>query len=194
MVAETDIVAIGDSLTWGYPFGPRASWLCLTAHDTGLAVQNKGVNGETTGEMLARFEADVIGVRPAVVTILGGTNDAWQGVTVAKVRNNVQAMLDKARQAGIQAVVCLPPPLCLREGFISQAFLREMSLFLDAYRDAYRELAQLHSLSVLDFYRPLLEPGSRWGRAEYFNDAAHPNRRGYQEMAAAALKLFKKLF
>jgi len=193
-MCKLNVVAIGDSLTWGYPFGPEASWLHLAALATRIKTANKGISGETTGEMLDRFEEDVISLNPGVVTILGGTNDAWAGIAVHQVKNNIRLMVSKARQAGIFTVIILPPPICRGEGEISLAFLEEMAILLSGYRDAYQDLAAANGLKILDFYTPLLDSKTGWGEERYFIDEAHPNRRGYQIMAGAAIKLFRTLF
>lgn len=190
---RSDIVAIGDSLTWGYPFGPEASWLHLAAGATGLKMVNKGINGQTTGEMRARFDADVINLKPEVVTILGGTNDAWAVIGASEVKKNILAMVNKAHQAGIGTVVVLPPPICHGGGEIPLDFMQKMADLLGQYREEFRELAAVHGSELLDFYTPLLNRETGWGREEYFVDAGHPNRRGYKVMAETAVELFKRL-
>ncbi|HBT47033.1 MAG TPA: GDSL family lipase [Peptococcaceae bacterium] len=179
---------MGDSLTYGYPYGPEASWLQLVAEETGLVVENRGVNGETTGEMLARFREDVVRLRPRSVIIMGGTNDAWAGVAAGEVRENVRAMVAQAREAGIAPVVALPPPLCRTGSDLPLSFLTEMASTLERYREGYRELAAGEGVALLDLYTPLLDPQTGWGRREYFVDDAHPNRLGYRVMAEAILK------
>ncbi|MCG0278557.1 MAG: SGNH/GDSL hydrolase family protein [Thermanaeromonas sp.] len=192
-MAGIDIVGLGDSLTYGYPYGPESSWLALAAKVTGAVVVNKGVNGETTQEMLQRFEEDVLELNPRAVIVLGGTNDAWAKTDVAKVEAQVREMIEGASRAGILPVVALPPPLCPKDPDIPLFFLEEMEKLLEAYRQAYRRLAHSHHLPLLDFYTALLEPETRWGKVEYFIDGAHPNRRGYQVMAEVALPFFRKL-
>ncbi|GFN22328.1 MAG: SGNH/GDSL hydrolase family protein [Thermoanaerobacteraceae bacterium] len=187
MATKIDIVGLGDSLTYGYPYGPEASWLHLVAQRTGLVVENRGVNGETTGEMLARFHEDVLRLEPRAVIIMGGTNDAWAGVEVSRVRENVRVMVEKAREGGIAPVIALPPPLCRADAGVPLLFLTEMASLLESYREAYRELTAKEGLMLLDFYTPLVDPATGWGRGEYFVDDAHPNRRGYQVMAEAVL-------
>ncbi|BCV21967.1 SGNH/GDSL hydrolase family protein [Moorella sp. Hama-1] len=188
-----DLIGMGDSLTWGYPFGPEVSWLELAARETGLKVLNQGISGETTGEMLARFDRDVVRLEPRTVTIMGGTNDAWAGYTVAEVGGNIRTMVAKALQAGIEPVVCLPPPLCLTGSDIPASFLKKMAGLLAAYRAACQDLARDRRLKLLDFYTPLLDPATGWGRKEYFADDAHPSVEGYRTMAAVAVPLFRKL-
>ncbi|MGI9860197.1 SGNH/GDSL hydrolase family protein [Moorella naiadis] len=188
-----DLIGMGDSLTWGYPFGPEASWLKLAARETGLKALNRGISGETTGEMLARFDEDVVRLKPRTVTIMGGTNDAWAGYAVAEVEDNIRAMVAKAQQAGIEAIICLPPPLCLTGSDIPASFLKKMAAMLADYREACRELARTQRLKLLDFYTPLLDPATGWGRRDYFTDDAHPSVAGYRVMAAVAVPLFRKL-
>lgn len=193
-MTKVHIVGLGDSLTYGYPYGPEASWLNLVGQATGWAVVNRGINGETTAEMLARFDRDVIEIRSRVVIIMGGTNDAWAKVTTAEVKDHVRNMADKARRAGILPVIALPPPLCQKEPDIPVSFLADMAAALESYREAYRELAASEGLRLLDLYTPLLDPETGWGREEYFVDGAHPNRRGYQVMAEAALPFLRGIF
>ena len=40
---------------------------------------NRGISGQVTGEMLGRFKADVIDLKPEAVLILAGTNDLARG-------------------------------------------------------------------------------------------------------------------
>ncbi|GAF24845.1 lysophospholipase l1 and related esterases [Moorella thermoacetica Y72] len=188
-----DLVGLGDSLTWGYPFGPEASWLNLAAAETGLQVINRGISGETTGEMLARFDEDVVRPGPRAVTIMGGTNDAWAGLAAAEVESNIRTMIDKARRAGIEVIICLPPPLCRTGSDIPASFLEKMAGLLADYRDACRHLASSRGLELLDFYIPLLDQDTGWGKREFFVDDAHPSIKGYQAMAAVAVDLFRKL-
>jgi lysophospholipase L1-like esterase len=58
---------MGDSITefWSnvHPVLPRKSYI------------NRGISGQTSPQMLLRFKADVIDLKPAVVVILAGGND-----------------------------------------------------------------------------------------------------------------------
>ena len=80
------IVAIGDSLTYGFPFSPRYSWVFAVGNSAGLTMINKGVCGETTEDMLRRFKRDVIELHPDHVIITGGSNDAFAGIDPGRSR------------------------------------------------------------------------------------------------------------
>ncbi|MDR1160507.1 MAG: GDSL-type esterase/lipase family protein, partial [Syntrophomonadaceae bacterium] len=66
------IVCIGDSITWGFPFGPEYSWVYQLEKSLEAEVINEGINGNTTSQMWRRFEHDVIKQRPSHVIIMGG--------------------------------------------------------------------------------------------------------------------------
>lgn len=177
------VVAIGDSLTYGYPFSPRYSWVSLAADQTGCAIVNKGICGETTGEMLLRFEQDVAALRPACVIILGGTNDAFVGIVSEEVRENVAAMIKLARLIGSKPVVGLPPPVNDRE----EEFL------LQDYRKEIRALALAEDVALLDFYQAMVDLFTGGLRRGLHNDGVHPNEAGYEIMARVAGVALKEL-
>jgi lysophospholipase L1-like esterase len=112
------IVCLGDSTTAGTPLfkspveappdgegderSQFAYWL-RRAHPE-WRVLNRGVNGERTDEIAARFDRDVLAHRPAVVVIIAGVNDVYQGRGVDHVTAQLAAMYDRARRAGIPVV------------------------------------------------------------------------------------------
>jgi len=116
--APTRIVAMGDSTTAGTPGfkspveappGGRgdetsqyAYWL-MKAHPD-WEVLNRGVNGERSDQIRARFERDVVAAAPKAVVIIAGVNDVYQGRSVEHVAEQLRAMYARAAQAGIRVV------------------------------------------------------------------------------------------
>jgi lysophospholipase L1-like esterase len=112
------IVAMGDSTTAGTPAfkSPReappkgsgdetsqyAYWL-MKAHP-GWEVINQGINAQRSDQIAARFEEDVIAKKPAVVVIIAGVNDVYQGRPAQHVKDQLAAMYQRARDAGIRVV------------------------------------------------------------------------------------------
>lgn len=66
-------------------------------------VINKGVVGNTVGQMLARVNADVIANSPTVVIVEGGINDAVNGTDLTTFTSNVVALIS-AIQVGLPGV------------------------------------------------------------------------------------------
>jgi len=112
------IVAIGDSTTAGTP-GFRspleappdgdgdvtsqfAYWL-MRAHPD-WQVLNRGVNGERSDQIRARFARDVVAARPGAAIVLAGVNDIYQGRSAAAVERELAAMYAAAAEAHIPIV------------------------------------------------------------------------------------------
>src|SRR5579872_5210160 len=81
------VVFLGDSITDGWR---------LTEYFSGRDFVNRGISGQITGEMLGRMMADVIGLKPAAVLILAGTNDIARGVPLSAIENNLAMIADLA--------------------------------------------------------------------------------------------------
>lgn len=112
------VVAMGDSTTAGTPgfespveAPPRgrgdetsqyAYWL-MQAHPE-WDVLNRGVNGERSDQIRARFERDVIAAAPRAAVIVAGVNDVYQGLSVDHVTAQLHAMYSAASRAGIPVV------------------------------------------------------------------------------------------
>jgi len=112
------IVALGDSTTAGTPgfTSPReappngsgdqtsqyAYWL-MQSHPEWNVI-NQGINAQRSDQIAARFEQDVIAKNPAVVVIIAGVNDVYQGRDAQDVEDQLAAMYARGHQAGIRVV------------------------------------------------------------------------------------------
>src|SRR6476646_3421391 len=93
------IVALGDSTTAGTPlflspveappdgWGDRTSQFSywLTQRRPEWQVLNRGVNGERTDQIAARFDRDVLGASPQAVIIIAGVSDVYQGRSIDSI-------------------------------------------------------------------------------------------------------------
>lgn len=170
------IVAIGDSITFGFPYLPSSSWVHLASEELGLSIVNKGVNGNTSAQMMARFDLDVISLLPSHVIITGGTNDACARVEAEEVYNNIRYMVEKAWQNGIIPMLGLPIPCNYSDD----------EYILGLYREDMREYALANKVVIINFYAAFLN--SKRPRAELYADVLHPNEAGYEVMTGVAVK------
>ena len=76
-----------------------------------VPVKNLGRSGDTTADMLARFEHDVLPFAPRVLIIMGGVNDYRSGVYGAESVRHLAALRDKCRAYGITPVFLTATPI-----------------------------------------------------------------------------------
>lgn len=101
---------IGDSIMGGTD-APWIDWLGALSGGRFRVVAYGGVSGNTSTQMLARFQTDIVAKAPKWCFIGGITpNDAGNAISVATTLSNVMAMVAAARNAGIRPVVALGCP------------------------------------------------------------------------------------
>jgi len=73
-------------------------------------VLNRGVNGQRSDEILARFERNVLSESGNCVVILAGVNDVYQGAPSDFTKKHLLTMYEKAIAAKIPAVAATVLP------------------------------------------------------------------------------------
>jgi lysophospholipase L1-like esterase len=179
------IVALGDSTTAGTPAhkspieappdgsgnveSQYAYWL-MQAHPD-WQVLNRGVNGERSDQIRARFARDAAQPKPAVVVIVAGVNDVYQGRSAESVERELELLYDAARAANIVVVAGTIIPFNAA----------------DADQNArMREYAASHAGRVVfcDTRAAVAAPGQP-DRLVSSPDDLHPSPDGYKRMAEA---------
>lgn len=161
------VVFLGDSITDGWR---------LNEYFPDRDFVNRGISGQITGEMLGRFKADVIDVKPQAVVILGGTNDLARGVNVAAIENNLSMMADLAERHDIRVIFASVLP-------VSDSRRQERPpLMIRALNDRMRSMCSQRGCTYLDYYTALIDKTGQL-TAEFSDDGLHPNSKGYRVMA-----------
>jgi lysophospholipase L1-like esterase len=174
---ENRVVFYGDSITDAWP---------IAESFPGKPYINHGISGQTTPQMLVRFQQDVVHLKPSVVVILAGTNDIAGNTgpsTPQMIEDNFVSMADVAHQSGIKVVVASILPAIAypwKPGIAPAEEIRALNTWLkdfcsrdgDIYLDYYSHLADA-------------EGGMLPGLSK---DGVHPTPRGYAIMAPLAEK------
>jgi len=186
------IVALGDSTTAGTPghkspieAPPNGSgnvesqypyWL-MRAHPE-WQVLNRGVNGERSDQIRARFARDAAQVTPAVVVIIAGVNDIYQGRSAESVERELEAMYTAARAANIVVVAGSIIPF--------NSASPDQNARMHAVNDWIRSYAARHDGQVVfcDTRAASAAPGQP-DRLVSSPDDLHPSPDGYKRMATA---------
>lgn len=175
--ARPDTILIGDSLTEGWTAGNPAFF--------SERVLNRGISGQTTPQILLRFYADVVALRPRTVHILAGSNDIAGNTgptSEAAYRNNIQAMVDIARAHDIRVVIGALPPadrFWWAPALRPAAQIRQVNGWL-------REFAAANRIAFVDYHSAMTTPDGAM-RPGLADDGVHPNPAGYAIMSALAV-------
>lgn len=178
------IVAIGDSITYGFPYSPEQSWLHLAAKELYFEHVNSGVNGDTTSGMLRRFDRDVLRHKPSRVIIMGGTNDAYESIEVNQVADNIRAMVRLATENGIIPIIGLPISC---NDWYAETLLGE-------YREVIQQYVVNNAISYIDFYSAMLDESNAEIKSGLHCDGVHPSEAGYKVMTGVAIEVLQKVF
>lgn len=193
-IARRDrVVCLGDSITYGYPGGPQASWVAGASRMANISLVNEGINGDPTSSMLHRLRYDICPAAPAYVLIQGGANDVLLGYSEKETRRNIESMSGLALEAGICPILVVPPPVIPVDGFVPASLAGRMAEVMAGVGRWVRAFAEKQLLPALDFNTVLLDPQTGGGDPRYFVDGAHPNQKGYRELALVAAELLLRL-
>lgn len=106
------IVFLGDSLTASAEVTIDSRWTYLVGLANGYLpseIINAGVSGNTSTQMLARLQADVLFHNPDVCVLMLTVNDRTNNFTIAKHESNYRNIIEQLKGAGIKVVVMSPP-------------------------------------------------------------------------------------
>jgi acyl-CoA thioesterase-1 len=179
----------GDSITHGakhthgsrsYPeiFAERIRWELKRVRDM---VINTGISGNATSNILGDFDWRVTQFKPAVVSLMIGTNDcARKDLTVDIFEQNLTTIVGKIRDLGAIPILHTPNPI-----IIQKAPERKT---LPDYIPIIRRVAETKQVILADNYSHWQTTTDIDVNREWLNDPLHPGARGHQEIARLLFK------
>jgi acyl-CoA thioesterase I len=178
------VVFIGNSIT--------EFWAVADPNMFAKHYVNRGISGQVTAQTLARFMADVVALKPAVVHIWTGTNDiAGNGgpTTLATIEDNIRAMVAIAKANNIAVVIGSITPardFGWRRGLDPAPKIAALNVRL-------KNLAAANGAVYADYYA-ILDDGAGGVGPRYSRDGVHPNRIAYSALRPAAERAVKQAF
>ncbi len=154
----------------------------------------RGISGQTTPQMVVRFNQDVVALKPKVVVILAGTNDIAGNTgpsTIEMIEDNLKSMTQIAKANGIRVVLSSVLPVYdypWRPGLEPAPKIMALNAWMKDY-------AAKVSATYLDYHSAMQD--ARHGLPPNLaSDEVHPTEAGYRVMAplaeAAIAKALKK--
>jgi lysophospholipase L1-like esterase len=182
---ESRVVFLGDSIT---------DYWKLPNYFPGKPYINRGIDGQTTPEMLVRFRQDVIARHPKVLVVLAGTNDI-AGVTGRTSNEDIEAnyasMAELARAHRIRMVFASILPVHNYTHDAEESFaLRPRDRIL-ALNKWLKDYCAKNGFVYLDYFGALADERGMLKRT-LADDGLHPTDAGYKIMAPLAEKAIQK--
>jgi lysophospholipase L1-like esterase len=188
------VSALGDSITAGNPGwdpdparrpfegdDPESQYLYWAARaDPRIEFRNHGVGGETTAEIVRRF--DDAAADADVLVVQGGINDVVHGLDLEEAAANLRGLVRRARALGLGVVV--PNVLPWNKGWPgADPKIRRLNELIAA-------IGAAEDVVVLPFYETLDDP-DRPGRMreEWTPDGNHPSVAGHRRLGEVAFRL-----
>ena len=169
---EPVVVAFGDSLTAGLGVSPAEAYPALLEarlRKEGYAyrVVNAGVSGDTTAGGVRRVDW-ALRLKPTVVIVELGANDALRGQDLGGVRANLDTIVERFQAAGARVLV---------------AGMRVPTNYGERYGAGFErlfgEVAAKHKAAFMPFFLDGVAADARLNQA----DGIHPTAAGYRIIA-----------
>lgn len=170
-------IFIGDSLTFGYGVSKTENWIYKLQNTLNYDLINKGINGNTTVDMLIRFSKDVTLNDPNIIFIMGGTNDLLCNKSVTSIIKNIEVMIKESISINSEIILGIPPTIIGSDAyklFSPSSSYSYCESELPKLRLELINLSGKYNLKYLDFYNLTLDNLSK----DIFSDGIHLNVKG----------------
>jgi lysophospholipase L1-like esterase len=176
---------------------------------SGYTVVNKGKGGDDTSQVLARFDSEVLALKPAAVLIWGHINNyhrAGGDMESAKKKawNDQLEMIRRARAQGVTVILGTEVTLSEAVGFVDrvaafvgnlrgkEGYSARINKPVRTVNTWLRDYAHKEGIRVLDIEK-LFDDGEGFRKTEYTtDDGSHITAEGYAELTRHAQAEFAR--
>jgi lysophospholipase L1-like esterase len=180
------VVFLGDSIT--------DSWR-LNEYFTGRDFINRGIAGQTTLQMLARFRQDVLAINPKVVVVLGGINDIAAGISEKQIEDNMATMGDLAKAHGIKVVFASVLPVNDYHKDVDPHYemtKNRPAAAIQAINKWLQTYCTTAGFGWMDYYSVMVDSAGQM-QADLSDDGLNPNGKGYRVMSPVVTQTIDRL-
>jgi lysophospholipase L1-like esterase len=170
-------VFLGDSAT--------DTWR-LNEYFTGKDFVNRGIAGQTTNQILARFLADVVALRPTAVIVLAGGTDISTGMTPSAIADNLVMMGDVAKVHSVQPIFASLLPAS------GEAAKTRTPEAIQKVNSWIRDYCIRENYIYIDYYSAMADAKGMM-KPDLSDDGVNPNARGYRIMSPLVLDGIERL-
>ena len=179
------VMFLGTSLTAGLGVDLGQAYPALIQRridDAGLEymVQNAGVSGETSAGARRRIDWLMTQQPPAVLVIETGANDGLRGLDPDAMRQNLEAIVDRAQQQ-------VPPPRIVIVGMEAPPNMGRS--YTNRFREVFKSVAEARGVAYVPFLLDDVAGIDSLNQA----DGIHPTPAGQRIMAETVWRVLEPL-
>ena len=164
------------------------TFLALDRPELNIRCTNMGIGGNTSRDLLARWDTDVTALHPSLVVLCIGFNDVWrqfdtpqcpdQGVLPDEYERNINSMIDKTK-----AKFVLMTPY-----FLEPNRLDPMRKRMDEYGGIMKKIAKARGIACVDLQAEFDEVLKYRHPMSITWDRIHPGKLGSMVIARALMR------
>jgi lysophospholipase L1-like esterase len=194
------IVALGDSLIYGFGDPEKGGWIeqlrrwWMLPDSAGHVLYNLGVRGDRTQQVAQRLEVEfrhrgeLRNRVPDLIILSVGVNDSARlarsdgrvYTDFAVFEKEIASLLDLAQQLCPVLFVGIVPVDEAKMPFLDCFYYNHADQY--RYKQATRTACQQRQIPYLDIFDMWMERGEAWRLKRLSDDGLHPNTLGYQAL------------
>ena len=190
-----NLVCHGHSVPAGYFATPMVDTLNAYPHLLQVGLKHRfpfavinvivtAIGGENSESGAARFDREVLCLRPDLITLDYGLND--RGIGLEKARDTWTRMIRAAGRVGCMMLL-MTPTLDMTQ---AATYAGEDKPLLGAHADQIRQLASEHGVGLVDSFAKFQQYTETGDLSDLLSWSNHPNRQGHALVARELLKWF----
>lgn len=183
---KNQTVILGDSITDFF------NWYELFydfSKNSGQAVYNRGISGDTTDRLLERLYENVLNIEPKNIVLLIGTNDIGRGLPLSMSVENVSKVIEESKKVCPDINFILQAVYPINRG-MRDKFEKRSNKKIDLMNKEFIKLSEKYNCVWFDITDKLKDETENL-KKEYTFDGLHLNVNAYKIVAENVIPLLK---
>ena len=183
---KNQTVLLGDSITDFF------NWYELFydfSKNSGQAVYNRGISGDTTDRLLERLYENVLNKEPKNIVLLIGTNDIGRGLPLSMSVENVSKIIEESKKVCPDINFILQAVYPINRG-MRDKFEKRSNKKIDLMNKEFIKLSEKYNCIWVDITDKLKDETENL-KKEYTFDGLHLNVNAYKIVAENVIPLLK---
>ncbi|GJM79436.1 MAG: SGNH/GDSL hydrolase family protein [Paenibacillus sp.] len=155
---------------------------------------NRGVSGDRVSDLYARWNEDAISLKPDVLSLLVGVNDAWRQMSgepsgaTDRFERAYRHLLEETREVLPSTRLVLCEPFILKTGATAEKWT-EWERLIKRYQDTVRQLAEEFGVVHVPLQDAFDAATEKAEAAYWLWDGVHPTAAGHDLLAERWLEV-----